>query len=297
MNIKRLYSVFALSISALTLFALPVKGKVKCSDNNENIGYASIYLQKQLLGTTADSLGNFQIPDEILNYQNDTLVFSSVGYKKNKIAVKDFEINDGIIYLNKAIILLNEIVVNKTTNIKSKNYGFYKMSSSMLGLNGNPGSRICTFIKNDNETIRQIQSLQIKIRKKNVKNNVKLRIFFYSKTANGFEKNNLLKNDIIISDFSKNTITVDLTNEDIIFPKEGIYIGIEWLMSGDKLIDYSKKTELSVLCTNKVKENNTWILKNGAWELFPDKKELEGLPKFIKRKVENANAQIGILAL
>lgn len=292
--------MLALCFSVLTLFASPINGLVVCKENGESVSYSSIYLQNQRLGVYADSLGHFQIPDEILNYHNDTLIFSSVGFEQSKIAIADLKNvlikNNGKILIKSAVINLKEIVVERNKNVKPIEYGFYKMKSSILGLTGNPGSLICIYIKNDDGLDRQIQSINIKIRKKNINKGTKLRVYFYTKTNCGFEKNNLLKNDIIIQNFSKDRITINLTDYNLTFPKEGIYIGVEWLMDKEMIIDFSKKTELSILCSNNVKENNTWVFTNKMWELFPDKKEFEGLPKFLRKKVEYANAQIGIVA-
>ncbi len=78
------------------------------SDKNKPVPFCNIAIQNSNIGSISNQSGKFKIeyPKETMI---DTLVFSCVGYKDHRIAIKD--IKDTIVLKSKDIIL-NEVVVN-----------------------------------------------------------------------------------------------------------------------------------------------------------------------------------------
>ena len=62
-----------------------IKGKVMDGNSEEPLGFCTVFLQGTSVGTSADVDGNFKIE---YNVKADTIVFTSIGYQKLKIALK-----------------------------------------------------------------------------------------------------------------------------------------------------------------------------------------------------------------
>lgn len=80
---------------------------------------ASIYVQNTTIGTVSNSDGKFvlQIPKE---FENDTLIVSSIGYKSFKSVVSEFDESTDI-YLEEDIASLDEIVLIAETRPETAN--------------------------------------------------------------------------------------------------------------------------------------------------------------------------------
>lgn len=94
---------------------------VLSESTREPIIYASVGVINRNLGTVADTLGNFslKIPVEFIN---DSIRISSIGYIAKTFAVKDIKNIPDTIYLADDVMMLNEIVV-KPQRIKHKTAG------------------------------------------------------------------------------------------------------------------------------------------------------------------------------
>ncbi|MDR0560828.1 MAG: carboxypeptidase-like regulatory domain-containing protein [Prevotellaceae bacterium] len=297
----RYFCFFILCISNVsTVFSQDFNGYI-VSQNNKPVAYSSVYLSGKQTGIIADSAGRFRLPYSILDYNTDTLTVSSTGYKSKKIAITDLkkflEDRENTIMLENEIITLEELIINSSSN-SSRDYGFFNLKSANIFISGKPGAKICVFIENEDAIDKIIQNINIKTDRQNDKTK-KLRLFFCSKSGTDFVVNSFGKDDIIISDFSKKNLTVDVSRYSIPFTKEGIYVGIEWISQENQLHDRSEKIGLSIKCTTKCKNKpSTWIYTNEKWELFPalTEEELKKIPKFFRNKITNANVQIGITA-
>ena len=80
---------------------------------------ASIYVQNTTIGTVSNADGKFvlQVPQE---FENDTLIISSIGYKNFKSVVSEFD-NSLDVYLEEDIASLDEIVLVAETRPKTGN--------------------------------------------------------------------------------------------------------------------------------------------------------------------------------
>jgi hypothetical protein len=295
MKSKRIILSFVINTIVLSLFSQNIMGVV-VTDDNTPVPYTSIYLLKKNTGIITDSVGRFVIPVDLLKEAGDTLIVSSLGYESVRIEASKFENyyqqHKNKIILDKRIISLDEVIV-KPSNTAPFSLGFYDSKSSVVSLSGKPGSRICVFVENTNQKTGIIQSINLRLRKYDDKTK-KLRIFFCSKTPDGFEVNDLCDEDIIVSDFSKGKTIVNIDKYNIPFGEEGIYVGIEWLSAENQLQNFKEDIGLSIKCTNKSSSKATWIFEDEEWKEFPPADEVDELPKILQKLIKNANAQVGI---
>ena len=73
---------------------ISIKGHVKDSLSNENLGYAIIQIKETGLATYTDINGNFKLKGAIK--YNQTVVIRNIGYKDFEVPVKDFIKNPGL---------------------------------------------------------------------------------------------------------------------------------------------------------------------------------------------------------
>lgn len=94
---------------------------VLSESTREPIIYASVGVINRNIGTVTDSLGNFtlNIPVEFVN---DSIKISSIGYASKTFAVKDIKNIPDTIFLADDVLLLNEVTV-KPQKIKHKTAG------------------------------------------------------------------------------------------------------------------------------------------------------------------------------
>ncbi|MCK0123521.1 carboxypeptidase-like regulatory domain-containing protein [Gelidibacter sp. F2691] len=110
-------ALFLLCFSAIAQKEL--KNKIFDFGTLMPIESASIYVQNTTIGTVSNADGKFvlQVP---LQFESDTLVISSIGYKSFKTTVSDFD-NTHEIYLEEDVASLDEIVLVAETRPKNGN--------------------------------------------------------------------------------------------------------------------------------------------------------------------------------
>jgi oligopeptidase B len=95
-----------------------VSGQIKDFETNKDVPFVAIQLLGTNKGTSANADGVFEFKMEELT-GIDSLVFSCLGYKNNKIAIKDFNsANDKVIYLTPSTIEMNEVVVKPISAVE-----------------------------------------------------------------------------------------------------------------------------------------------------------------------------------
>ncbi|MDE5760026.1 carboxypeptidase-like regulatory domain-containing protein [Bacteroides sp.] len=115
--IPKLIGCFALSVNSLAGFTQTVVSE----STKEPIAYANIGVIDRNLGTVTDSLGRFSLKIP-LEYANDSIRISSVGYIAQTFAVRDIANLPDTITLADDVIMLSEVVV-KPQRIKHKTAG------------------------------------------------------------------------------------------------------------------------------------------------------------------------------
>lgn len=116
---KPILFLFLCLTTTLSFSQTEVKNKIVDFGTLLPIESASIYVKNTTIGTVSNQDGKFvlQVPKE---FQTDTLIISSIGYKSYKIPVNEFD-NTEEVYLEEDIASLDEIVLVAETRPKTGN--------------------------------------------------------------------------------------------------------------------------------------------------------------------------------
>jgi hypothetical protein len=106
----RFQLLFILLCSFNTAFSQPttVRGKVTDQETGKPIPFCTILFKKTPIGTTTDSLGNYQLISKI---KVDSIQFTTVGYIGRTFGVKPFTLNEIQVSLKPDVINLSEVTV------------------------------------------------------------------------------------------------------------------------------------------------------------------------------------------
>lgn len=217
MKKKGTYTI--LFLLSLTSFSQNlVKGIVRDSENHKIISYVNIGFSKKNIGTTSNEKGRFklEIPSDL---ENDTITFSSIGYKSKsmpaKILLTNLKLNP-IIELLPEIIELKEVVITNKV-LKEKIIGNKSKSKAKRFSNAQIGEEIGikieiksspTYIKkfHTNIVLNEGQGMKFRMNFYNIKNElpnkkiVRKNIIFKIDVKEGEFTLNLEKYNIIIEE-------------------------------------------------------------------------------------------------
>jgi carboxypeptidase-like protein len=238
-------------------------GKVLNKQTNAAVEYVNIGIPGKNIGTVCDMNGNFTIKIDT-QYENDTLLFSCLGYEPSYIKVKEFMANSSKpVLLTEKTFALNEVVVKpkkttlKTVGITSRethvDAGF-KSEENNLGYE----LGLLIHVKKNAE----IEKININI-KECTYDSVFFRLNIYNRDKkDGFV--NMVKKPIYIKlskEQAKERITVDLQNE-------GIMVQGDFLVS----LEYVKNLGNGRLsfCSKLVTHSTYYRLTSqGDWKKAP----------------------------
>ena len=256
-----------------SFFALSQKRVILLDSITKNsIEYVNIKYLDSSYGTLTDSMGVFMLDKK----KGKEILVSVLGYKEKKILTKN--IVDTIL-LKPKNLLLDEIIIN---NELHEEYGFHKKKSRFIRSKVKRVG-LAVYIENKNEdTGRVITSINYKIRKRSKAISV-VRAHLY--TINKKTK----KPDIELLDYNLlirlrkrglNDVRLDVSDKNISFPKDGIFVALEW-------VDSTEFVDFGYSYSNK--QGRTFItsfdLKKIIWTSF-------SVPPYDKNKI--ATASFGI---
>jgi hypothetical protein len=111
---KLLFILLTLIPAATWAQSLTISAKVRDRDTGEALGFASVGIKGQPIGTISNGQGEFDFHFP-LDMRNETLVISMLGYKNFEAPVWTMlEAGEQILLLDKSPIVLEEIVVSDT---------------------------------------------------------------------------------------------------------------------------------------------------------------------------------------
>lgn len=228
MSMKKLFrAVFILIFLPLTrLYSQNNEFSAFLIDNERKpISYASIVFTSKESGTIADSNGMFILKSFS---KTDSIKISAISYESVVIAVKDIHDKDTIILRTKSNILSEVVVTTRRKTSANIELGFFnKRNNGSFILR--PGAQIAVFIENKNKISGYIDAVMFKL-KDIPKCSYSLRIRLLKPNKIIFpEDDMLLENYIIESNTFKKKNYIDISNFNIAFPKEGIFVVLEWL--------------------------------------------------------------------
>jgi hypothetical protein len=239
--------------------------------SNQGIPYVNIYLQNRQVGMITDSMGYFSINQTLIdNNINDTIVFSSLGYKIIKESIKDIKEGNNIILSENSITIPELLVYPK--KYKFRDYGFLKSRTSLLSLSGNPGDCLFVHIQNKNDFKEGIvESVTFKLKDVKTPDFYKVRLRLFLKQGDDFIVNDVFEKPFVIADFPEKSLTIDLKKFNIPFSKDGVYVGLEWIIETGKPVNMKVNCKPRLKCTRKKDNNSFWVydMKKDKFIPFP----------------------------
>lgn len=270
------YRFLGLFLFSFTFGFSQVKGFVFNKNSKKPIAYASIWVEDGDVGTSSNTFGRFNLK-EISTDLDKNLVVSALGFDTKKINITKLK---DTVFLNPKNIVINAVSIKRkkkkkllVNKIIKSNTNFFYSSGEMPWMVG----RYFPYERRYNAT-PFIESFRIQT--KSEKDNVKFNVRIYKKGKDNNSHIILHDNNIIAIARKGNKITkIDISDLNIIMPKEGIIIMLEWLFirpnkqkhkilfssSGEKteIVGYEPK-----FGTISVKDNsNSWMFRKGKWTL------------------------------
>jgi hypothetical protein len=209
-----------------------LKGEIKDFKTGEYLPYATIEIFNLKTGTITDKDGKFNFNITPINLNHDTICFSYVGYETKKMSIDDFIQSSGIIELNDKPVVLGEITVIPKkysiiiAGIKNKE----PLSPQYANLFGaNKGN----FIENKQKKKGWIKSVSYYIHSDGYPT-TPFRVRVYDIDENKKPGKDILNKNVVVSASNPGWFTVELSEYNIPFPSEGVFVMMEWINSGDK---------------------------------------------------------------
>ncbi len=216
--------IFTLSANAQTL----VKGKIIDAKTRQPIPFSTVALKSTQIGTVANIDGCYQLNCTKKLSNADTLIFSSLGYH-DKIIVGDRF--NAIISLQKKAYTIPEIVVyNKKPTVVELGVKRSAKKKGGVGTQSKMNFQEVLYIPNDLQIEGWIKTISYYILKDGVPNTpFRVRIFAKNDTLECPDKDILNKSVIVSGKKRGGWVTVEIDSLHIPFPKNGAFIGMEWL--------------------------------------------------------------------
>ncbi|KAF2512148.1 carboxypeptidase-like regulatory domain-containing protein [Flavobacterium zhairuonense] len=253
-----------------TIFAQEstISGKLKSTQNNEELDYVNIGITNKNVGTVSNSKGIFKLKLNDKVQPTDTIVFSHIGYETKKILVSQLKETNNSIEMIPSENTLKEVVVS-FKKPKPKQFG-----RSAKGLGLMHSNFFYAFDQTVDDYLSRERGMKFHIKKDckvddfnfNITSNefksVKFRLNFY-KIENDLPSKILIEKDIIfeVKDNKLGLFTVDLKPFDIYLDKEmgDIAVTIQWIesvKSDEKSKFFSISTATSVTESSFYRERN-----------------------------------------
>lgn len=198
------------------------------SVSKKEIPYVNIWVEDEDIGTTSDENGRFKL-DNILENSNKNLILSSLGYERKEIEINALKEN---ILLIPKVTNLDEVILINKKNKKETTIGRFKKSkiSNHVTCSRTPWMFARHFqYESHYEVTPFIKSFTFLTNSK--VENAKFNIRLYEKNENGEPGETIYDKNIFgFAKKGKRKTVVDLSHLDFLFPKNGFFIVVEWLI-------------------------------------------------------------------
>lgn len=199
----------------------PMSGVAYKAGTREPIPFVTIGVLHTPNGTVTNVNGVFSISVK----ETDTLVFSSVGYKKLTVRV-DF--SDTNIFLEEEITALEEVKVIAHRKGEKNSLGDTKAKTIMIAGGSNQYAKLFTNPRNQTGVLETI-TLCVEQPYKDQKFNAVLLLHIYTNDSGMPGKDILEKNVAMQLSKREKKISLNLASLEITFPPEGFFIGIDFI--------------------------------------------------------------------
>ena len=255
-----------------------VKGVVLDSISGIPIPYVSIWVENENFGTTSEENGEFSIHS---TKSSDKLIFNVLGYEKITLPINAVK----IVKLIPTSIELNEVVISNKIETRKVEIGKTNNAIFEAFPNGPKFDlKFFPYLPSYKKT-RYIKYVTLQTDSKI--DNAILKLHFYTLNANGLPDEDLLSKDFIVK-LQKGVFKhqIDISNLNLIMPKNGLLVGFEKLMieqnrTEQKYFDknsnsyQTQKLYFPFILYGYVESNYKYSFNSGKWE----KEELKDLAK------------------
>lgn len=253
------------------------KIKIVDAENSQPISYAKIFFKGKDYYKNSEENGEFTLSEneeidkiECFGYE-DFLVKTYQNVYSLKPKYKDIEGVEIIKPKNQNSFTLGEI-------IKNSNHSFIA-SKNTWG--------VVDLFKNDENTSKTfIKKIKFLSKVVDIKNPAKINLVFY-KNENGKPSNEIWKSFIISCEKGKKINEVSFEKKPILFPKEGIFIGFEWIINEEnsytQKVTYDKKNSKNETFINpeiyyqKSEKNELYVKIKSIWMKINQKEKYNHL--------------------
>lgn len=298
------FLLIVLFVQSILLHAGSIKitGNICNSITGEPISYACVAFVEIQKGTSSLENGAFMIEIDS-NEMKNTLFISCLNFQSTTISIKDFlNYSSKKILLEPATYQMAEVKITPKESIELTINKFNKSKiHCFMGNTGLPFIYARYFEYNDE--LQYVSSIQIycKSNSGNKKSKIRLRIF-EPDTLTNLPSKDLVNKEIIVVLKSGKINEIDVKEYNIRIPKNGIYIGVEYLIIPENkytytLIDFDGKEKKVIGYGPSFGLNATPVTKTyeyfaGTWRKYDIQKVL--LPKFKENTFYDAAISITV---
>ncbi len=249
-----------------------IKAVVVDKENQKKLEYVNIWVEDKNIGTSSDNNGVFELENVT---KDDFIVFSAVGYQNHRIKSVFIE---NKVELNQIVDSLPEVFIDNLKKERKIEFGEYKKSkiNSYFACGTSPW--IVAKKLDFKDEFKQTPFINnITLLTKSDIDESKFKLIIYSQNKNGLPGKPLVNENIIgKADKGKKLTKFNLSDYKIRFPKDGLFLAVEWLIIPENKFEYSfkmqdskrKQTGISyepAIGSIKNKKNDTWIFAKGKW--------------------------------
>jgi len=215
-----------------------ISGRILDKQTLKGVEFAAVSLKNKDIGSYTDFNGKFNL--EEVN-ATDTLVIRHVAYGKEYVPLSYF-LKDSLFLINPQTLTISELIV------KPKKGKIYKIGFANLGSKTSftsfKGFEVTTLIKDEEFKESFIKEIYLSVKEEN-NSSYYIKSHIYS-NDNGKPGAEVIFENIHKISNVKEKIVIDLSKNMILFPAEGLFVGIEWvgMISNDKL-DVNGKSVIS----------------------------------------------------
>lgn len=224
-----LFSLFL--VTQMSAQEVLFEGKVLDSRTKEPIPYVNLSFLNTLKGTSTDEKGHFflDIPEKLLQNQ---VHISSLGYK-DSIIVSESLYKSKVFHMVEESFELDEVVISESLgnsdvlnpiNSYSLTSGFSSSSTPWV---------LALYFPNIGNTKKYVEKITVFFQKdqkfKRESSKFRLRVYDVNPITKEPDRDLVRKSLVLESTKEKDYVILDLSTLNIEIPREGIYIGLEWL--------------------------------------------------------------------
>ncbi len=232
-------------------------------------------MRDEQTGALTNEYGFFQLATPI-KAMDDSIIVMALGYRRTALLVKrGATMEDLIIDMPKQNIQLANVVV-EASKVKALMLGCRSNSPGTGMIQGVPGQQYALMVKNEKgKKLGFIRSVAFYIGENGYPREP-FRVRLYKADGNYSAPNSdmLIDNVVVSAARGGEWFTVDLSSYNIPAPEEGFYVGMEWIVSGDKFYttnfmdNYTPYGQI-LRPTFEIKESRTWSYNIGrGWSLI-----------------------------